>query len=295
MKIRIVAWPSLPVQEFCMPNRACFFLLSLLLASATSFAKKSELVMTWPQDNPTLKLTFSNFQNMGSFGRKATLVSDVVIQNLTEKVMPRAIFDVSLLDKNKIRIGTGLLVVDDLKPGQSAKVQFQCAAVGQPATLSIAAHNSGGVPTSTRLIPIMIISVPPGATLRVDDKLVGTTPITVRMISGTHSLELQKDGFAVAKTPLDVNPDEGPGGSITITLGGLADDTVELRDGSILKGDVISMGLESVVINIHGKEQTFDRNQVKKIFLVERIVTHTSIPQAAVKSSAPADSQAPHP
>lgn len=295
MKVRVVAWPALPVQEFRMPNRARFLLLSLLLASTTSFAKKSELVMTWPQDNPTLKLTFSNFQNMGSFGGKITLVSDVVVQNLTEKVMPRAIFDVSLLDKNKVRIGTGMLVVDDLNPGQSAKVQFQCAAVGQPATLSIAAHNSAGVPSSTRLIPIMIISVPPGATLRVDDKLVGTTPITVRMMSGTHNLELQKDGFALAKAPLDVDPDEAPGGSITITLGGLADDTIELRDGSILKGDVVSMTLESLVINVQGKEQTFDRNQVKKIFLVERIVTHSSTPQAAVKSGSPGDSQAPHP
>jgi hypothetical protein len=295
MKARVVAWPSFPVREFAMPNRACSLLLSLLLASTMAFAKKSELVMTWPQDNPTLKLTFSNFQNMGSFGGKSTLVSDVVVQNLTSKVMPRATFDVSLLDKNKVRIGTGLLVVDDLNPGQSAKVQFQCAAVGQPATLSIAAHNSAGVPTSTRLIPIMIISVPPGATLRVDDKLVGTTPITVRMMSGTHDLELQKDGFAVAKTPLDLNPDEAPGGSITITLGGLADDTIELRDGSILKGDVVSMTLESVVINVQGKEQTFDRNQVKKIFLVERIVTHSSTPQAPVKSSSPGDSQAPHP
>lgn len=278
-----------------MLNRACSVLLSLLLASTASLAKRSELVITWPQDNPTLKLTFSNFQNMGSFAGRSTLVSDVVVQNLTVKAMPRATFDVSLLDKNKVRIGTGLLIVDDLNPGQSARVQFQCAAVGQPATLSIAAHNNSGVPISTKLIPIMIISVPPGASLKVDDKVVGTTPITVRMISGSHNLELQKDGFAVAKTPLDVNPDEAPGGSITITLGGLADDTIELRDGSVLKGDVISMTLESIIINVQGKEQTFDRNQVKHIFLVERVVSHSSTPQPAVKSTSPSTPQDPHP
>jgi hypothetical protein len=276
-----------------MLKRLSSMLLAVVLASTATFAKKSEMVLTWPQDDPSLRLTFGNFQNMGSFGGKTTLVSDVLVQNLTAKAMPRATFDISLLDKQNVRIGTGLLVVDDLNPQQSAKVQFQCAAVGQPAMLRIAAHNSGGVPTSTRLIPIMIISIPAGAALNVDDKPVGNTPITVRMMSGTHNLELRKEGFAVAKTPLDVNPDEAPGGSITITLGGLADDTIELRDGSVLKGDVISMTLESVVINVQGKEQTFDRNQVKKIFLVERTVTHTSVPQAPATTS-PSNSQAPH-
>ena len=111
--------------------------------------------------------------------------------------------------------------------------------------------------------------------MKVDDHDVGVTPVTVRVLSGTHNLELSKDGYAVAKTPLDVNPDEAPGSSIIITLGGLDNDTIELRDGAILKGDVMSMSLESVVIKVNGQDQTFDRNKIKKIFLVERIVTHT--------------------
>lgn len=279
-----------------MPYRTRYLALFLVLVATISFAKKSELVMTWPKDNPTLKLTFGTFQNMGSYAGRMTLVSDVVVQNLTSKIMPRATFDVSLLDKNNVRIGNGVLIVDDLNPGQSAKVQFQCNAVGQPAMLNLAARNVGGVPTSTRLIPIAIISVPPGAALKVDDQPAGTTPVTIRLMSGTHSLELQKDGFAVAKTPLDVNPDEAPGGSITITLGGLGNDTIELRDGSILTGDVISMTLESVVLNIQGKEQTFDRNRIKKIFLVERTVTHSiSVPETPAKPiPAPGDIQTPH-
>jgi len=232
---------------------------------------------------------------MGSFGGATTFVTDVLVQNLTSKMMPRASFNVSLLDRNHVRIGNGLLVIDDLTAGQSAKVQFQCKSVGQPAMLNIAAYNGGGVPSSTK-IPIAIISVPPGAALKVDDQAVGTTPVTIRVLSGSHSLELRKEGYAVSRTPLDVNPDEAPGGSITITLGGLGNDTIELRDGSVLTGDVISMNLESVVVSVQGNQQTLERNKIKKIFLVERIVTHTITgPETTTPSTVPInEGQTPH-
>ena len=278
-----------------MPRRATSLLPLLILVSALSFAKKPDLVMMWPPENPTLKLTFGTFHDMGSYAGKMTLVSDVTVQNLSAKVMPRASFNVSLLDRNSVRLGNGLLIIEDLNPGQSAKIQFQCTSVGQPAMLNLAARNSGGMPTSTKAIPITIVSVPPGAMLKVDDQAIGMTPVTVRMPAGTHNLELHKEGYADAKTPLDVSPDEAPGGSITITLGGLASDTIELRDGSILNGDVISMSLEAVVINVQGNEQTFDRNRIKKIFLVERTVTHVTVPETPVKTNPPAtDSQIPH-
>ena len=264
-----------------MSRHARSLLPILILVSAFAFAKKPDLVMMWPPESPTLKLTFGTFHEVGSYLGKLSLVSDVTVQNLTAKSMPRAAFNVSLLDRNNVRLGNGLLIIEDLNPGQSAKVQFQCNSVGQPAMLNLAANNSGGVPTSTKAIPITIISVPPGATLKVDNQTMSMTPVTVRMMGGTHNLELHKEGYADAKTPLDVNPDEAPGGSITITLGGIASDVIELRDGSILNGDVLSMSLESVVINVQGNQQTFDRNKIKKMFLVERTVTHLSVPEAA--------------
>ncbi len=279
-----------------MPRHLTFVTAFLLLIATFSLAKKSELVMMWPQDNPTLKLTFGTFQELASYGGKISLTSDVVVQNLTSKAIPRASMTVSLLDKNNVRIGTGTLTVEDLNPSQSAKIQFQCFSVGQPVKLNLAAYNGGGVPTSTKATTITIISVPPGAALKVDDQAVGTTPIKVRVVGGTHNLELHKDGYADAKTPLDVNPDEAPGGSITITLGGLANDTIELRDGSILMGDVISMNIESVVINVRGNEQTFERNKIKKIFLVERTITHISVPDSPAKvSPTPGDPPTTHP
>jgi hypothetical protein len=240
------------------------------------------IVMFWPgQDNAILKLTFSRFQNLATYAGKMTLVSTVIVQNVSAKPLPRASFSVALLDKDRVRVGNGALIIDDLDAGESAKVQFQCESVGAPSVLSISARNNGGVPTSMKTIPMTVISVPAGANLKVDDKDAGVTPAQIHIGIGTHQLVLTKEGFAVATTPLEVAPDEAPGGSITITLGGLTDDTVELRDGSIITGDVMSMTLDSVVIDINGQSQTFDRNKIKKIFLVERIVTHPETPAAS--------------
>jgi hypothetical protein len=64
-------------------------------------------------------------------------------------------------------------------------------------------------------------------------------------------------------------------------------DTVELRDGRVLLGDVLSMSLTSVVVSVDGKEQALERNQVKKMMLVERQITQ----QPIVIQPTPAQSQ----
>jgi hypothetical protein len=257
----------------------------------------SGMVMFWPnQDNAVLKLTFSRFQNMATYGGQMTLLSNVVVQNLSTKLIPKASLSVALLDKDRVRIGSGTLTVDDLEVGESAKVQFQCQSVGAPAIVSISARNNGGVPASLKTIPMTVISVPAGASLMLDDKDEGVTPAKINVTAGTHQLVLTKEGFSVATTPLDVNPDEAPGGSITITLGGLTDDTIELRDGTIITADVMSMTLEKIVIEVDGKQQTLDRNNVKKIFLVERIVTNTGPAQTPAKKqgAGAASASTPH-
>ena len=211
---------------------------------------------------------------MGDYGGKRTLVSDVVVQNVSEKPIPHASFTVYTLDKENVRIGNGVLVFDDLAPGESTKVQFQCSTVGVPVTLALAAHRDAeGIPSANKVVPLKIISVPAGAKLTVDEKDEGITPALVNLTVGTHKVDLNKDGFAPATTPVDIKADEMPGGSITIELGGLSLDTMELRDGSVLTGDAISLTLTDVVVRVDGKDTKYDRNQVKKISLVERIVT----------------------
>ncbi len=258
--------------------------LSSLCSSARATPEKDPskdqnavaIVMFWPrQDKAILKLTFSRFRSLASNGGKTTLQSDVIVQNLSSKTIPKGSLTVALLDKNRAEVGSAPLIVNNLSAGALADVSFQCETVGAPVALSLAARNNDGAPIAIKTIPITVISVPAGANLKVDDEDEGLTPANINIGAGTHQLTLAKEGFAVATTPLEVAPDEAPGGSITITLGGLSNDSVELRDGSTVTGDVMSMTLDKIVIDVNGQRQTLDRNRVKKIFLVERTVTTT--------------------
>jgi PEGA domain len=252
--------------------RGARLFLAIFLCTALFAKEPSSVVMFWPSaGKPTIRLTFGKFQQLGSYGTQSSFVSDVTIQNMTDKQIPRASFTVYLLDRDKVRIGEGVLQVSNLGPEQQVKTAFQFSSVGLPATLSLNARSdSSGAPTSLKTVPIQITSVPPGATLRVDGAEVGLTPKVVHLAVGTHKVEFSKEGYATGSTPLDISGDELPGGSVSFEMGGQWRDTVELRDGRILLGDLMSVSPTSVVLRVNGKEQTFERNQVKKIMLVER-------------------------
>src|SRR5580693_4839652 len=270
-------------------NRPILALILVLVFASVVLAKNEPaIVMMWPADNPALRLSFEKLRQMGTYAGQSTFISDVSVQNLTSKQIPHATFTVYFMDKNKVRIGEGQLQVSDLEAGQTAKIQFQFNSVGIPASISLSAKKDMLAPPGVKTIPLRVISVPPGAKLKVDGQEAGTTPVMVRLSVGTHQLDLTKEGFAPGGTPLDVTPDELPGGSITVELGGLSRDTVELRDGSVVLGDVISVSMTQVLVRVDGKEQTYDRNQVKKIMLVEREV----IQQAPLTQPAPSQ---PHP
>ena len=77
----------------------------------------------------------------------------------------------------------------------------------------------------------------------------------------------------LGKGSSEITEDELPGGSISFELGGLSRDTVELRDGTVLLGDVVSLSMTAVVVRIDGSDRTYDRNRIKKLMLVEREIT----------------------
>jgi hypothetical protein len=56
-------------------------------------------------------------------------------------------------------------------------------------------------------------------------------------------------------------------------LGGLSQDTLELRDGTTVLGDVMSMSLATIVARVDGKDRKYDRNLVKKNILVVQVTT----------------------
>ena len=236
---------------------------------------KGAMVMLWPSAaSPTLKLTFERFMELGAYNGQLSLESNVLIENMSARFIPQASFTVYLLNKDNVRVGSGTLNVSDLGPAQQAKVAFQVFSVGAPTSLGLAArNNAAGIPTSLKTVSLKIVSVPPRAGLKVDGRDAGITPVLVYLTIGNHTLEFSKEGFAPSSTPVEIKPDDEPGGSITVELGGISRDSVELRDGRVLQGDAISMTMTSVVVRVDGKDQTLDRNQVQKIILVQRETT----------------------
>jgi len=76
-----------------------------------------------------------------------------------------------------------------------------------------------------RTISITVNSVPQEGTLKVDGTEGGVTPKIIQVAPGKHMLEFGKDGFNKGHFPLEITPD----------------DSIELRDGSVLSGDVESV------------------------------------------------------
>src|SRR6202140_5262218 len=254
----------------------------LVLASGVCLAKDSPITLLWPQDKPAIKLSFGKFQQIAVLAGQSTFVCDVVVENLSDKPVPRASFTVYGNDKSNIRIGEGLLILSDFNPQQQVKARLQFTSVGVPASLTLSAKKDMLAAPGAKTMPLRVLSVPPGAKLKVDGQDVGITPVMVKLTIGSHNLDLIKEGYAPGSTPLEVTPDELPGGSITVELGGLSRDTVELRDGTVVLCDVVSVSMTQVVLRADGKDQTYDRNQVKKITLVERqVIQQPSISQPA--------------
>lgn len=96
------------------------------------------------------------------------------------------------------------------------------------------------------------------------------SPKMVGFTIGVHTLEFSKEGYAPGSTPLEVSADHLPGGSVRFELGGLSQDTLELRDGTTVLGDVLSMSLATIVARVDG-DQKDDRNLMKELILVEPV------------------------
>lgn len=253
--------------------------LVLILAACGLAGAQAESPTTlfWPSaDKPTLKISLGKFQKSGILNGQSIFVVDVSAQNVSDQGMPRSVFTVFVADKNGVRIGRARLQLPEIRPFRTEKAQLQFSAAGDPATVSLLAG---------RTIPLRILSLPAGANFKVDGADEGVTPKLVDFTIGSHSLEFSKEGYATGATPLDVGADELPGGSISFELGGLSKDTLEFRDGSTVLGDVISMSLTEIVVKTDGKDQKYERNRVKKMILVERIVEQkpTAAPSATSK------------
>ena len=250
------------------------FCLSFLLPAELNAKETPPQVINWPDSGkPILRFSFGKFKELSSVGKQHVYVTDVTAENLWNKKISSAQFTLYLFDKSKVRIGEGWISITDIGPGGVVKFQTDITASGSINSLELVAQSlppelQPALPPKT--ISITVNSVPQGADVKIDGVSAGTTPKIVQVVPGKHILLFSKEGFKTGTFPLEITANDVSGGSVSYELGVSAHDTVELRDGSVLSGDVQSMSGTEIFIRIGGAIQNLNRNQVKRIVLVQR-------------------------
>lgn len=241
--------------------------LFLLCIVGSGFA--TDTVLTWPPDgkDAILRFTVGKLRQVNSTSGQNDLLGEALAENLSSKAIPSASFYLYLLDKNGKRVGEGYLEVTNLPPGQRAKIPVTVHTMGSFSTMQLQAQH---LPSDEPMkVKMHVTSVPPGATIKVDSEEAGVTPQVVPVAPGKHVLEFGKEGYATGSTPVDVAPNSMPG-SVDIELIPLTVDTVVLRDGTVLLGNVISMNSTNVNMNVKGKATHLERGRVARIVLGQR-------------------------
>ena len=254
--------------------RTCLTTITLLVCLGVAPAKDANQVIDWPETGgPILRFTILKIRQVGSYGSQHTYTIESQVENLWSKKIPSATFRFYMFDKGKVRIGEGYIDLSNLSPHETIRMELNCSTAGTPLTLSVVPQT---LPPELqdkappRIVALTVYSVPSGAKLSIDGKEAGVTPLAVKLSVGGHTLQFAKDGFNTGTYPLVINPDQVSGGQVSYELGASAHDTIELRDGTVLNADVESVSATEVVITMGGKQQTFDRNQIKRILFVQR-------------------------
>jgi len=245
-----------------------FWIFCVLLSiPVPSHAAKDTPFQTldWPNSgSPVLRFTFSKFKLiMSGEGKEHTYLTDTSAENLSSTRLENVSLSLYVFDKTHARIGDGQIALTNVGPGEKVKFEITLYASGVPTSLEIVAN-------APRTLSITINSVPQGAAVKLDGRDMGTTPKVVDVTIGKHMLEFSKEGYNTGHYPLEMGLRDGNGGSVSYELGVSALDTIELRDGSVLSGDLISISGMEVQIRIGGAIKTYDRNQIKRISLAQR-------------------------
>jgi hypothetical protein len=249
-----------------------------------ALAKDAPLqVIDWPDTGtPVVRFTFGKFKALPGMGNLHGYVMDTTAENLSPRRIPAARFKIYLFDKNKVRIGEDTIALNNVGPGETVKFETTVTTSGNPAAVSLEA-----ISDAAKTITMTVNSTPQGAMLKVDGVEAGTTPRMIRVGAGKHTLTFSKEGFAAGTFPLEISRDDVSGGTVSYELGASAMDSIELRDGSVLNGDLVSISGMDVEIRVGGSIQHIDRNKIKRVMLVERQAPAPDVPPAVAPTSAP--------
>lgn len=237
---------------------------SLLLWAAT--ARAADTVLTWPPDgkDAIVRFTVGKLRQVSSTAGQSDYLGEALAENLSAKMIPSASFYLYLLDKSGKRVGEGYLEVTNLAAGQRAKIPVSVHTMGSYTSMELQPqHLPSDEPFKVKM---HITSAPSGATIKLDSQESGVTPQMLPIAPGKHVLEFSKEGYTAASTPVEVVANSMPG-SVEIELNPLTLDTVVLRDGTVLVGDVVSMTASAVNLNLKGKPTKLDRTRVARIIL----------------------------
>lgn len=268
--------PAMPTTFFSLRRFATVFMI--LVLSLPALAKETPLaVIDWPATGtPVVRFTFGKFKMLPAMGALHGYVMDTTAENLSTRVIASARFSVYLFDKAKVRVGEDAIGLSNVGPGETVRFQTTVMASGQPVSVSIQESLQ-----AAKRISLTVNSVPQGALLKIDGVEAGATPRIIEVGSGKHILTFSKGGFKTGDFPLEISRDDVSGGSISYELGSAAFDSVELRDGSVLNGDLVSISGMDVEIRVGGNLQHIDRNRIQRILLVQRDTPTPDLPPAA--------------
>jgi hypothetical protein len=264
-----------------IPSRVFRFTVVLLLLSVPALAKDKDVplqVIDWPATGtPVVRFTFNKFKPLPGMSNLHGYVMDTTAENLSSKLIPAARFSLYLFDKSKARVGEDAIALSNVGPGETVKFETTVMASGVPVSVSI--QEIAQVPKS---ISLTVNSTPQGAMLKLDGTDMGTTPRMIYVGAGKHTLTFSKEGYTVGNFPLEISSDDVSGGTVSYELGASAFDSIELRDGSVLNGDLVSITGMDVEIRVGGSIQHIDRNKIKRVMLTLREAPVTNLPPADV-------------
>jgi hypothetical protein len=249
--------------------RKLTWIVPVLLLWSVASAVAADTVLTWPTNakDAMLRFTMGKLRQISSISGQSDYLGEALAENLSTKAIPSASFYLYVLDKNGKRVGEGYLEVTDLAAGQRAKIPVSVHAMGSFASMELQPQH---LPSDEPMkVKMSITSVPSGASLKLDSQESGVTPQVLSIAPGKHVLEFGKEGYATESTPLEIAENALPG-SVTLELSPLRLDTVVLRDGTVLLGDLVSVTGTGVAINVKGRHARLERNRVARIVLGQR-------------------------
>jgi hypothetical protein len=249
----------------------------LLLFTAPAFAKDAPLqVIDWPATGTSVvRFTFGKFKPLPGMSNLHGYVMDVTAENLSPRLIPDARYSLYLFDKNKVRVGEDTFGLSNVGAGETVKFETTIMASGVPVSVSIQE-----ISQAAKTISFTVNSTPQGAMLKLDGSEAGVTPRMIYVGVGKHTLTFSKEGFTTGNFPLEISRDDVSGGTVSYELGASAFDSIELRDGSVLNGDLVSISGMDVEIRAGGSIQHIDRNKIKRVMFTQREVPAAKLPPA---------------